>query len=185
MTFHSATISANLTPVRFSSDPDALAAYVLGRFDAPAFIRRARNVAEAYEILLERCRRRREELLREVRRALAALQGINVDVSALAAALGTVEASPVSLLKPRQIRQAARELAAAVERFNQRWLDYLKGVNLSDVNCLRDGYNRYYVLEKECALRSAALAQIGFQPLPVLCAEDLAVLFPVLPSFAA
>ena len=37
--------------------------------------------------------------------------------------------------------------------------DFLRDVNLSRVNALRDGYNRYYVLEKECAVHSPQLAR--------------------------
>jgi hypothetical protein len=54
-------------------------------------------------------------------------------------------------------------------------------VDLSQVNALRDGYNRYYVLEKECASRSPRTARHGFRPLPPLTADDLAALLPPLP----
>ena len=52
------------------TDPDHLTRYVMGRFDVPAFARRARAVAEAYDDLLAKCRRQREELLDEVRERL-------------------------------------------------------------------------------------------------------------------
>jgi hypothetical protein len=52
---------------------------------------------------------------------------------------------------------------------------------LGPLNELRDGYNRYYLLEKECAIRSVALARRGFTPLPPLTLDDLAVLLPPLP----
>src|SRR5205823_2559018 len=57
----------------------------------------------------------------------------------------------------RAVRRALRELVASLERFNRRWAEYLPTVDLRPVNELREGYNRYYLLEKECALRSPAL----------------------------
>jgi hypothetical protein len=51
---------------------------------------------------------------------------------------------------------------------------------LNQVNDLRDGYNRYYVLEKECAVRSFRLARQGFCPLEPLTVEDITALFPLL-----
>lgn len=49
----------------------------------------------------------------------------------------------------RALRRALRELTESIERFNQRWQEFLQGVDVSHVNELRDGYNRWYVLEKE------------------------------------
>ena len=40
----------------------------------------------------------------------------------------------------------------------------MPSIDLTHVNKLRDGYNRYYVLEKECALRNVRLAALGFDP---------------------
>ena len=54
-------------------------------------------------------------------------------------------------------------------------------MDLSAVNELRKGYNRYYVLEKECAVRSARIARQGFAPLPPLTTGDLVAQFPLLP----
>ncbi|MFL5338548.1 MAG: hypothetical protein ACJ8F7_00125 [Gemmataceae bacterium] len=128
-----------------STDPHYLANYVLGRFGEPAFVRRARAVEEAYQVLLERCRRRRQELSRR----LCAVTN-------------------------------SRPTAAVARRFNAAWDQFLHSLDLSQVNALRDGYNRYYLLEKECALRSAKLAEVGFRPLPPLTYADLAALFPPL-----
>jgi hypothetical protein len=49
------------------------------------------------------------------------------------------------------------------------------------VNGLREGYNRYYLLEKECALRSPRLARQGFVRLPAVTVDDLAAQLPPLP----
>ena len=56
----------------------------------------------------------------------------------------------------------------------------MEGVDLEPVNRLRDGYNRYYVLEKECALRSTRTAQDQFVPLPPATTADLFDRFPLL-----
>jgi hypothetical protein len=81
----------------------------------------------------------------------------------------------------RAVRRALRELVASLERFNRRWREFLPTVDLGRVNELREGYNRYYLLEKECALRSPALARQGFRPLPPLTLADLEALLPPLP----
>src|SRR5207237_716642 len=79
------------------------------------------------------------------------------------------------------LRRALTELASSMERFNRRWRAYLAKVDLRPVNDLRDGYNRYYVLEKEFALRNGLLARRGFTPLPPLGLEDLERRLPYLP----
>jgi hypothetical protein len=81
----------------------------------------------------------------------------------------------------RKLRRTLGELVESVERFNQHWLAHLETVDLTRVNELRDGYNRYYVLEKECALRSPRLARLGFRRLEPLTREELTALLPSLP----
>ncbi|HVS34068.1 MAG TPA: hypothetical protein VMS17_00705, partial [Gemmataceae bacterium] len=54
-------------------------------------------------------------------------------------------------------------------------------VDVHRVNDLRDGYNRYYLLEKECALRSPRLARQGYRPLAPLTVQELEALMPPLP----
>lgn len=166
------------------SDPEYLARYVMGRFDAPAFARRARAVAEAYEHLLAKCRRRRDELLREVRERLGRL-GAVPGLAELGRAAGAVEAGPPWAGSARRLRRELRELAGAVGRFNAAWAEFLAGLCLGEVNGLRDGYNRYYLLEKECAIRSVRLAAHGFEPLAMLTPADLAALWPPLPELIA
>jgi hypothetical protein len=58
---------------------------------------------------------------------------------------------------------------------------FLHTVNVTPVNELRAAYNRYYLLEKECALRSVRLARQGFRRLEPLTVEELALLLPLLP----
>jgi hypothetical protein len=156
----------------------------LGLYDVPAYVRRARAVEQACEDLLERCRRRRAELLREVCDRVARLRpeiaGTGI-LAELEAALPPLAEGPAEPLRPRQLRREVSELAAAVERFNGAWAGFLGRLDLLPVNALREGYNRYYLLEKECALRSPSLARRGYQPLDPLTLDEVAALFPPLP----
>jgi hypothetical protein len=68
-----------------------------------------------------------------------------------------------------------------VQGFNRRWSPFLETVDLTGLNRLRDGYNRFYVLEKECVVRSPRLARQGYLPLPPMTLDELAALFPPLP----
>ena len=70
-----------------------------------------------------------------------------------------------------------RTLKEAAEK--AKW--ELGQVDVAEVNRLRDGYNRWYVLEKECAVRSHAVARQGFVPLPPLTSAELAEHLPLLP----
>jgi hypothetical protein len=170
----------------------------LSQYDAPAYIRRARGVEAALEQLLDHCRRRRAEWLQIVRLRIALLHALagewnnllsfladegqidllRYDLAALASPLrGPVEPTTSA----RVLRRALRELHESLQRFNQRWQDFLTSVDLTALNELREGYNRYYVLEKECAVRSARVARQGFAPLPPLTRDDLASYFPLLP----
>jgi hypothetical protein len=81
------------------------------------------------------------------------------------------------------LREALARVNESIAYFNRRWVSYLGSVNLDDINKLRDGYNRFYVLEKECAVGSGALARRGFRPLEMLRFEDLLVTLPGLPHF--
>jgi hypothetical protein len=155
------------------------------RYDVPAYVRRARRMQEAFDDLVARCRKQREEWLDMVRihtRAARALAGPTPDgwLALLRSALDLPVAETVPA-SPRKLRQALCELQESVERFNCRWRRFLSEVDLTAVNELRDGYNRCYILEKECALRSARLARIGFQPMKPVTVEDLLALLPLLP----
>ena len=85
--------------------------------------------------------------------------------------------------RPRVHRQlaVARDLIAAVERFNRRWVEFLERLNLDPANAVIDQYNRYYVLEKECVLGSARLAARFFTPVPPLTPDRLLRDHPLLP----
>jgi len=174
-----------------------LAQYVAAQYDAPAYVRRARQVEEALDRLLAVCRNQREQWLKEVRAQLthlASLTGDWVSLGTLVSEGGQLEALPrlqaiLGLEPPFRTEGgvgwgaggALRNLRASLHAFNRRWRDFIDRQNLQQVNELRESYNRYYMLEKECALRSARLARLGFQQLPSLTAEDLLAEFPLLP----
>jgi hypothetical protein len=167
-------------------------------YDAPAYVRRARKVQEAFDQLVDRCRRKRDEWLQMVRIRLGLLRALAGDWAALRSWLGE---GPIALLrrleadlKPRlrvpvepntserALRRALAELTESIERFNRRWLAFLSTVDLAPVNEVRDGYNRFYLLEKECAVRSPRLARQGFQRLEPLTTADLTAFLPPLPQ---
>jgi hypothetical protein len=179
-------------------DEYALFRQLAAQYGPPAYVRRAVDVEAAFEDLLDRCRCQRDEWLAMVRIRLAtvrdlagkweSLRPLLADDEQLAllrgldAELGprlTVPVQPSSSV--RVLRRALSELAESVERFNRRWRAYLAKVDVSQVNALRDGYNRYYLVEKECAMRSARLARQGFRRLEPLTVGDLLALLPLLP----
>lgn len=175
---------------------------VVAQYGAPAFIRRARQVEEALEYLLTQCRQVRDRWLVQVRIRLETLRLLagdwqvlepllaNADqVQLLAALQADLQPKLRIRIEPttsqRKLRAALHRLIDSLERFERRWQEYLPTVDLSAVNAARDGYNRYYILEKECALRSPRLARLGFEPQPPLTHADLARLLPPLPVPAA
>ncbi len=166
---------------------------LLGLFDAPAFARRGMDVEHALARLDARCRRERQVMLEMVRLRLKQWAG----VASGPETAGEVFAGPIDGLwnladapapawcdraaPPRKLRSAARELVASVERFNRRWVRFLDGLNYEPINALVERYNRYYLLEKECTLRSARLAARHFEPKPHVSGETLRERHPALP----
>jgi hypothetical protein len=166
-------------------------------FDAPAYVRRARAVHEALATLLDRCRGRREEWLLMPRIRLGTLRAQAGTFDALSpwlespaevAVLETLEAGieprlrvrPERTDSPRVLRRGLGRLVESVNRFNARWSAYLGKLDLRPVSELRDKYNRYYVLEKACSLRSDVLARQGFVPMPPLGVEEILGHLPLL-----
>jgi hypothetical protein len=170
----------------------------LSIFDAPAYVRRARAVQGALEQLLDHCRQRRAEWLKMVRLRIGMLHALAGEWDNLRpfladddqlhilryhlAALASPLRAPVEpTTSHRTLRQALRELRESLEYFNERWREFISHVDLNALNELRDGYNRYYVLEKECAVRSARVARQSFVRLEPLTTEELMAQFPLLP----
>ena len=75
-----------------------------------------------------------------------------------------------------------RAFGSAVEEFNANWRRFLAAFPLDDLHRAIDGYNRYYVLEKECAVRSIHTARRGFVPRKLTTVADLLERFPPLPK---
>jgi hypothetical protein len=185
-------------PILGRSDDQHLFKTFEAQYDAPAYVRRARQVEDAWEQVLQRCRARRDEWLLMVRIRLGLLRGLAGDWEALrplladedqVAVLRRLEAeieprlrTPVAVTKSAwALRRALHELNASLERFNDHWRQFLPEVDLSHVNELRDGYNRYYLLEKECAVRSATVARRGFRRLKPATTADVEAALPPLP----
>jgi hypothetical protein len=171
---------------------------VLAQYDGPAYLRRARRVQGAYDELLHQCRRQRDEWLMMVRIYLGTLRALAGDWSALGphlADLGQTRLleqlhtdldprlrAPVEPTRSaRALRQALGELVESVERFNRRWVEYVRGLDLDALNADRADYNRYYLLEKECIVRSPHIARQGYRPLDPLTPDDLLAVLPPLP----
>jgi len=175
------------------NDPERLMfGYIAGRYGPPAFVRRQQCVDAAWQVVLNDCRAEYERLLKPVRGQIlvvAAALGLPIDAEFEPANALTVIFKVAktrwhgSHQMPRRARIEMDRLVASVHRFNRRWVEFVETVDLKEVNRLRDGYNRYYVLEKECALRSERLARLGFEPLrPATHAElfDRYVKLPVM-----
>ncbi len=166
-------------------------------FDTPAFLRRGQHVEGAWRTLLDLCRHQRRKLAGLPAMRLGRLLALAGNWSRLTAGFCTFEEAdalqvlhnewspklklPVAETKQcSQIIRAINELAASFERFNVRWLKFIQELDLDHINELRDAYNRYYVLEKECATRSATTARDGFTPLKPVTVEDVLREFPLL-----
>lgn len=165
---------------------------LLGLFDAPAFVRRGQDLEYALGRLYQRCQRERDERLEMVRiriRQWASVARVSGGCLAFPGSLERLlELSGATSLEwaerdasPRRQRAVARDLIAAVTRFNRRWSHLLDELNLAPFNRLIEQYNRYYVLEKECSLGSAKLAARHFVPRPALSREALLDQYPLLP----
>jgi hypothetical protein len=179
-------------------DERRLVQRVLGHYDAPAFIRRARGVQESLDHVLAACRRQRDQWLLMPRIRLGVLRGLAGDWHRLLPWLADHEQLGVlqtlerelsprlrTKIEPtsssRQLQRALKALRESLEHFNRRWQAFLPTVDLAPVNEARDGYNRYYLLEKECAMRSARLARQGFQRIEPFTLNDLQNGLPLLP----
>lgn len=167
-------------------------------FEGPAYIRRARGVEEALEHLLGLANRQRDEWLAMPRLHLGQLHALAGEWAAIRPWLADdsqldvlehlrrtlapqLRVPPDRTRSTRVLRRTLRELTASLVRFNARWEKYLRTIDVRPINDLRDGYNRYYVLEKACALRSEVLARLGFTPLLPLDLEELQRRLPLLP----
>ncbi len=184
-------------PVLGGDEERKLVKQMLAYDGTPAYARRAQVMEEAFRQVVEQCRRQREEMVAMVRLRLGTLRALAGEWDNLRPFLADddlealrqmhTELAPqlrvavTATSSARALRRALRELNESLESFNRRWRAYLDKLDLAHVNELRDGYNRYYVLEKECALRSPFLARQGFVRMPPATVADIAALLPPLP----
>jgi hypothetical protein len=185
-------------PLLANTGDREMAKQVMSLYGPPAYVRRARAVEEALREVVERCRRKREEWLPMVRLHLGRLRALAGDWERLRPWLAGEQIEALRGLhddlapqlrlpleptaSARTLRRALRELAETLNVFNRRWQQHLHEVDLTRVNELRESYNRYYVLEKECVVRSPIIARAGFTPLPPATRDDVARLLPPLPT---
>jgi hypothetical protein len=166
---------------------------MMGLFDSPSFARRGLELEGMLRRVDDRCRQARGERLNMVRvrlRQWTRVAATPDDWAAVFAApiepLWTLsEAEPPQWADTPGLRHrrlaVARDLIAAVERFNRRWVDFVESINLAPANLVIDHYNRYYVLEKECVMGSGRLAARFFTPISPLTSERLLQDHPLLP----
>ena len=137
---------------------------ITGRFGAPSFIRRAKQVEVAWSNLVERLEQLRRQQLEIVGLRLGqlsakagswnALRGLlsDADLDHLERLHGELQPRlrmPLETTTSRRVlRSALHELAAAMEAFNQRWSKVIIDVDLKPVNDVREAYNPILPLEK-------------------------------------
>ena len=166
---------------------------LMGLFDLPAFARRGQDLDYSLRRIHTRCREQRDEFLEMVRVRLRqwsrAAAGPDDWQTVFAAPIDSLwqhaQSEPPAwsgrLAPLRHLRAVARDLKASVERFNERWRQFLESLNLGPTNVVIDQYNKYYVLEKECVVGSARLAARYFTPVPLLSPDQLLGTYPLLP----
>jgi hypothetical protein len=178
------------------TDEQPLFQQMMSQFGGPAFLRRARRTEAALADLRAKLARTRSSWLDMVKLRLATLHGLAGDWSNVRPWLDAREIQALAWLheetgpalrlpvwatsNPKALRTAIIELNESLRRFNRRWLTLVQTTDLSEVNQRRDEYNRYYVLEKECAVGSARVARHGFRPLAPVTTADLLAWFPLL-----
>ena len=180
-----------------SSDDQRLARMLIGGFDGPAFVRRMRRIEDAERLLADHLRQKRAEYLTMVRLRIGQLRALAGDWPALLALVASPEAIAAIRdlhdelqpelrcpLRParsaRVLRAALRELANAMTAFNRRWETCLAQIDLGPINALREGYNKHYLIEKECAVGNARVARMGFRRLEPMRPEELFRDYPLL-----
>ena len=148
---------------------------LLGLFDVPSFARRGLDLEGGLARLHSRCEAVRSAMLEMVRLRLRQWAAVATGpddwrdtfdgpVAPLWPLAGSVEPPRWTgrAGNARRRRAAGRDLIASVERFNRRWSEFISRLDLDPVNARIDAYNRYYLLEKECALGSHRLAHRFF-----------------------
>jgi hypothetical protein len=184
---------AEAPPAALNADIETEVKEMMGLFDLPAFARRGQDLEITLRRFNERCHTARLQLLDMVQLRLRQWsRAVTGPDSWPTMFTGSIEPlwplaeaeRPTWAEFPapfRHQRIIAGDLIAAVRRFNRRWDQFVKQLNLEPVNTVIDGYNRYYVLEKECVMGSARLAARNFQQKPLLTTAILLDDHPPLP----
>jgi hypothetical protein len=105
--------------------------------EPPAYVKRSMRVERAVDVLFARAQRRYAALKRfvDLRRAEWEAAG-----------------------RPRRERRARKRLDETIERCNARWMKWLEADGRFDeVNAEIDGFNRYYMQERQAALKYVPL----------------------------
>jgi len=143
--------------VRIRATPwkTALPDQILGSLgEPPAYVKRALRVERATEALFARAERRYRALHRFVDLRRAELE----------AAAGS----------PRKERKLRARLEGTVARCNARWKKWLEAEGRFDeVNGEIEGYNRYYVQERQAALKYLPLWAARADDKPLLGPDDV------------
>lgn len=166
---------------------------LMGMFDVPSFARRGHAMEFTLARFHDRCRATRAEMLDMVRMRLKqwtqASNGpddwrefFTAPISELWT-LSQADAPTWSdFCRPiRHRHRLAKDLIASIVRFNTRWSRHLNELDLAPINAMIHQYNQFYILEKECVMGSARLAARFFRPEPLLSAESLLQIHPILP----
>lgn len=172
--------------------------HLIVQHGGPAFVRRGRKAQAAWDQLLASLPAKRDEMLEMVRLRVGILVARAGSVDTLSQWLDanrvkqvrTIHAETSPRLRvpiepttsARVIQVAYQELCTSIERFNRRWRELVEGLPLDEVNRARDEYNRHYVMEKEFATGSMAIARRHFEPLLPATADDVLAAFPLLPE---
>lgn len=172
------------------SDEHQIFSEIVAIYDAPAYVRRARQVEDSWSALVAGCRKERERLLEMPRLRLARfivlVEPWRRDPDAVlppdefAELLRLDQEWQVRLRHPVKPARSALEarhalllLAESFARFNERWAEYVERVDFGPINLVRERYNQFYLIEKECAVCSVKTAQKGFVRLAPLSSADL------------
>jgi hypothetical protein len=161
--------------------------------EVPAYVRRARRTEDAVRGLHLEVGGHREELLAFVclrlRQYVDAVPGpLPPRIAAIHAEIR--ETATFAELRPRPARGrknapdvAAARLRESVARFNRRFLRWIDDeAPLDRANREIEGYNRYYALERQAALRYVPADQVRFEKRKLLTRDDLLAAFPLLPE---
>ncbi|MCA9213125.1 MAG: hypothetical protein KDB27_08680 [Planctomycetales bacterium] len=170
----------------------------LADHDVPAFIRRAQGVQDAWKRALQDCEKQRNELLEMPILRLGILAetiGRNWEAyaeelvdSAVAQTLKqhhddwrpTLRVAVNATTDRRKWSRATEELVTAFQRFNKKWTTFVAEYDFAHVNDIRDGYNRWYVIEKSCAFDSDRIGAEGFVEIEHATADDVLIELPLL-----